>query len=108
MKWWDANVPDAGGDRQSSKALAALPANALSRDQAEALTGMKHQRVSDLKKSLDKLDLYRQCLLSPQYRRAHLREGDARTLLNKGEVEWSTSVRITLRLSTARRYCEGI
>ena len=28
---------------------------------------MRQQRVTDLRKSLDKLDLYRQCLLGPQY-----------------------------------------
>ena len=62
----------------------------LCADETTDITGMKKYRVSRLKDALEKLDLYRQCLLGPQYRRAHLREGDARTLLNKGEVELYT------------------
>jgi hypothetical protein len=44
VKWWDANVQDAGGDRQSSKALTGDAVNALSCPEAEKLTGMKQQR----------------------------------------------------------------
>jgi phage N-6-adenine-methyltransferase len=85
--WWDANVRDAGNPQLTEGAV-----NCLSCKEAEELTGIRQQRVSDLKKALDKIDLYRQCLLGPVYRRAHLKEGDARTLLNQGEVEWYTPV----------------
>jgi hypothetical protein len=48
VAWWGATVQNAGGDRQSKKALAGNTANGLPRKEAEHLTGMKHQRVSDL------------------------------------------------------------
>jgi len=81
------SLRDPGGDQKS---LSRVCNNGLSAQEATDLTGLKPYRVTRLKEALAKLDLDRQCLLGPQYRRAHLREGDARTLLNKGEVEWFT------------------
>jgi hypothetical protein len=52
VAWWDGSVRKPGGDRQSKKALTASPVNALPVKEAEKLTGMKQQRVSDLGKRL--------------------------------------------------------
>jgi phage N-6-adenine-methyltransferase len=102
VAWWDANVRDAG---QPSKELSGIADNSLSALEAEKITGMKPRRVSDLRKSLNNGELYRQLLIGPEYRRAHLREGDARTLLNQGEVEWYTPARY---IDMAREVLGGI
>jgi ParB family chromosome partitioning protein len=62
----------------------------LTAPEAAELTGMKPQRVSDLRGTLENEDLYRQVLVGPVYRRAYLREGDPRVHLNTGHIEWYT------------------
>jgi hypothetical protein len=84
VAWWDANVQDAGGDRQSPEALLQPRNDAFSVEEATDLTGMTKYRVSRLNAALEKLDPYRQLSARPAIS-AHLREGDARTLLNNGE-----------------------
>jgi hypothetical protein len=100
VAWWDSAVHSAGQPEKNSPRSRLI----LCHD-AERLTGMKHQRVSDLRKSLNKIDLYRQLLIAPEYRRAHLKEGDARTLLNQGEVEWYTPAKY---IDMAREVLGGI
>ena len=57
--WHDVVVGENhSGDRKSSTASVVLDSKMRNED-VLALTGMKQQRISDLKKSLDKLDLYR-------------------------------------------------
>ena len=45
VRWWRKNVQRAGGDRQSEKHLP-RSAQMLSFEDAESLTGIKHQQVS--------------------------------------------------------------
>jgi len=48
--WWDASVQDAGGDRQSKKALFQTGNNALSVPQAEKKTSISAVQVSRWRK----------------------------------------------------------
>jgi hypothetical protein len=77
----------------------------LSEEEINDLTGINKKQAQRIRDSLAELDLYRQLLLGPVYRRAHLKEGDARTLLNTGEVEWYTPAKY---IDMAREVLGGI
>lgn len=90
MAWWKAKVQQAGGDRQSEKALAGTTADALSRTEAERLTGMKHQRVSELGKRLEDETEYFRHLVGAIYFAAFLEVPLPRGATGTGENEWYT------------------
>jgi phage N-6-adenine-methyltransferase len=93
VAWWGANVGVLkGGDRKSKKSKAMN--TAFDRDDAEDLTGMKHQRVSDLDKRLGKTDKYRNRLLGAEYRAAMLEVAEnVRGTQGTGENEWYTPLK---------------
>jgi phage N-6-adenine-methyltransferase len=69
VAWWGATVQRAGGDRQSQHS----PRTRLMLcSEAERLTGMRQQRVSDMGKRLQSPDQYRRQLLGAAYRAAML------------------------------------
>jgi hypothetical protein len=104
IAWWDVSVREDGRPGNGPR-----PRTVLTAPQAEDLTGIRKQRVADLRKSLSRLDLYRQLLLGPIYRRAHLKGGDARTLLKQGEGddEWYTPAKLRSRRLEPRSGIRG-
>jgi phage N-6-adenine-methyltransferase len=86
--WWQASVAHGGGSKNRDRGSYSL-------DQAEKLTGMKQQRVSDLGKWLNKPDdTYRRHLLGAAYRAAML---DDEHDHHDGD-EWGTPVEIIERV----------
>jgi hypothetical protein len=82
--WWDASVRDKGERGKS-------PGTRLFVAEAEQLTGMKQQRVSDLGRRLGDPDKYRDFLLGTEYRAAMLMALDnVRGTTGTGENEWFT------------------
>lgn|SRR5262249_3698140 len=71
VAWWNGNVQRPGGDRQSKKHS---PGTRLMLSDAEKLTGMKQQRVSALRKWLQRPEEYRRRLLGAAYYAVLLRE----------------------------------
>jgi phage N-6-adenine-methyltransferase len=90
VAWWTANVsPGHGGNRKSKDQVPGT--RYLKFQEAEALTGMAQQRVSDLGRWLKKLDKYREHLLGAEYRAAMLETADnVRGTQGTGENEWFT------------------
>jgi DNA N-6-adenine-methyltransferase (Dam) len=89
--WWQAGVAHGGGSKNRDRGSYSL-------DQAEKLTGMKQQRVSDLGKWLNKPDdTYRRHLLGAAYRAAML--DDEHNHHAQGD-EWFTPVEIIERVRT--------
>jgi DNA N-6-adenine-methyltransferase (Dam) len=85
--WWGAMVRRPGGDRQAkhSPGSRGMPCS-----EAEALTGMRNQRVSELARKLAQPDQYRRHLLGAAYRAAML---DDEHDHHDGD-EWGTPVEI--------------
>jgi phage N-6-adenine-methyltransferase len=88
--WWQGAVRGAGQPEKNRPRTRPI----LSRDDAENLTGMKHQRVSDLGKKLASGDRYRLKLLGAAYHAAML---DDEHDHHDGD-EWGTSVEIVERV----------
>jgi phage N-6-adenine-methyltransferase len=83
ITWWDASVRGKGkkaNNRDSGYFVA----------EAESLTGMKQQRVSDLKKRLVQPDKYRTRLLGASYRAAMLEAEENHRGEGTGNDEWYT------------------
>jgi phage N-6-adenine-methyltransferase len=87
VAWWHANVRKAG---QPRKELTGTAVNSLSVAQAEKLTGMKQQRVSELGKRLQDVEAYRNHLLGAMYFAAYLKIPPPRGTFGTGENEWFT------------------
>jgi hypothetical protein len=87
VAWWKGAVQRAGGDRQTQKHS---PSTRLMLAEAEDLTGMRQQRVSDLTKKLSKPDKYREFLLGTEFRAAYL-GGMPRTFPNNSGEHHSPS-----------------
>jgi phage N-6-adenine-methyltransferase len=84
VAWWSATVKRPGGDH--SPRTREMPMR-----EAEKLTGMANQRVSDLGKRLTEPDSYRAHLLGTEYRAALLEGADnVRGTGGTGENEWYT------------------
>jgi phage N-6-adenine-methyltransferase len=87
VAWWGATVQRPGGDRQSQHS----PRTRLMLcSEAERLTGMRHQRVSELARKLAQPDKYRRHLLGATYCAALL---DDEHDHHDGD-EWGTPVEI--------------
>lgn len=85
--WWKVNVQGQGEVHKKEGRDPGL----LVRADAEDLTGMKHQRVSDLRGRLAQPDDYRLFLLGTEYRAALLEAADnVRGTGGTGENEWFT------------------
>jgi phage N-6-adenine-methyltransferase len=101
VAWWKASVSTGhGGDRQ-------VPSTRhLSFRDAEDITGMKHQRVSDLGKKLQQPgDKYRLHLLGAGYRAAMLEAVHNHRAQGTGENEWYTPAKY---IGLARRVLGAI
>jgi phage N-6-adenine-methyltransferase len=85
VAWWNGAVRDKG-ERRSLKS----PGTRLFVADAEHLTGMKQQRVSDLKKRLVQPDKYRTRLLGASYRAAMLEAEENHRGEGTGNDEWYT------------------
>jgi len=85
--WWNAAVRRAG---QPKKEFAKNAANSLTEKEATKLTGMPHQRVSDILNRLAKPDKYRERLLGAGYHAAMLEAGNVRGTQGTGDNEWYT------------------
>jgi phage N-6-adenine-methyltransferase len=84
--WWKANVGAGKGQKGKRR-----DHGVLSEPEAECLTRMPHQRVSDLNKKLKNLDAFRAFLLGTEYRAACLEGVDnIRGTGGTGENEWYT------------------
>jgi phage N-6-adenine-methyltransferase len=80
--WWDSAVREGGRPNKN------LPSTReVSMRDAEKLTGMRNQRVSDLGKRLTNPDKYRLDLLGAEYRAAFLEAVQARGTQGTGENE---------------------
>lgn len=88
IAWWKATVTDKGG--RPSKNHAENAAQFLSERKAEELTGMKHQRVSELGKRLEDEDGYFRHLVGAVYFAAFLEVPLPRGATGTGENEWYT------------------
>jgi phage N-6-adenine-methyltransferase len=99
VAWWKANVTDKGG-RPVAKNLTENTVQFLPARKAEELTGMRQQRVSDLRGRLADENKFRLHLLGTEYRAACLEAPDRRADLHTGEMEWYTP---TLYIEKARR-----
>lgn len=103
VAWWKGSVggnPDGRGRREE------IPgARYLSFHDAEDITGMKQQRVSDLGKKLKKPDQYRERLLGAEFIAAFLAAVDARGTKGTGENEWFTPEE---HIERARKVLGGI
>lgn len=86
--WWEGVV---GANRGAGRGKKNRVPGSFSLDDAEHLTGMRQQRVSDLGKRLTKPDKYRRDLLGAEYRAAFLEALDnVRGTGGTGENEWFT------------------
>jgi phage N-6-adenine-methyltransferase len=74
LAWWDMKVTIAHGARRGNKNN--RDPGSFSRSQAERLTGMTQQRVSDLRKALARPDKFRAHLLGAAYAAAMLEAGN--------------------------------
>jgi ParB family chromosome partitioning protein len=83
VAWWEANVTRTG-PRKLNRAPGLILAD------AEKLTRMKQQRVSDLGKRLADPEAYRAALLGAAYQAAMLEPLDNFRAQNTGNNEWST------------------
>jgi ParB family chromosome partitioning protein len=83
VAWWKVNVAHGGGSKNRDRGSYSL-------GDAEDLTGMKQQRVSDLAKLLADLDSYRERLLGAAYIAACLDAPHTRGTLGTGKNEWFT------------------
>ena len=85
VAWWKANVTAGhGGNRQ-------VPGTRHLLREAEDLTGMQHQRVSDLGNKLKSLAKFREFLLGVEYSAAYLTAKDkTRGTTGTGQNEWFT------------------
>jgi phage N-6-adenine-methyltransferase len=83
IAWWGANVTRTG-PRKLNRGHGLILA------EAEELTGMKQQRVSDLAKRLADTEKYRAALLGAGYQAAMLEPLDNFRAQNTGNNEWST------------------
>jgi phage N-6-adenine-methyltransferase len=83
VAWWDANIAHGGGSKNRERGSYSL-------SQAEDLTGMKQQRVSDLGKRLADREKYHARLLGAAYQTAMLEAGNVRGTQGTGENEWYT------------------
>jgi len=82
--WWNGAVVHGGGSKNRVRGSYSL-------HEAEALTGMRQQRVSDLGKKLANPEKYRAQLLGSAYRAAMLEAAEnVRGTLGTGENEWFT------------------
>jgi hypothetical protein len=89
VAWWNGAVRSKG-ERGNLKS----PGTRLFVEDAEDVTGMKQQRVSDLGKRLAKPDKYRERLLGAAYHAAMLEIADKlRGTQGTGENEWYTPLR---------------
>ena len=95
VAWWNAVV----GKNQGVK-LEYRDPDTLTFKQAEALTGMRQPRVSDLGGRLRNEKKFRLHLLGTEYRAACLEAPDRRADLQTGEMEWYTPA---LYIEKARR-----
>jgi hypothetical protein len=83
VAWWNANVRNSGNPQ-----LTAVAVNYITVPQAQELTGMRQQRVSDLGKRLANAQEYREHLLGAEYRAAFLEApGNVRGTGGTGEFE---------------------
>jgi phage N-6-adenine-methyltransferase len=88
VAWWKVSVPDKGGRPAQTSPRTRT---SLSASEAEDITGMSKQRVSDLATRLTKPDKYRDKLLGAEYRAAMLEVIDnVRGTAGTGENEWYT------------------
>jgi phage N-6-adenine-methyltransferase len=102
VAWWETTVTDKGGGNPTGprSRTGALPAR-----EAEKLTGMPKQRVSDLRGRLEDESKFRLYLLGTEYRAACLEAPDRRADLQTGEMEWYTPA---LYIEKARRVLGAI
>jgi phage N-6-adenine-methyltransferase len=88
VAWWKASVIDRGGGNVTGPRTRT---GELTCGDAENITGMTKQRVSDLGRRLAKPDKYRELLLGAEYRAAMLDVVDnVRGTTGTGENEWFT------------------
>jgi hypothetical protein len=93
VAWWGATVQRPGGDRQSQHS----PRTRLMLcSEAERLTGLRHQRVSELARKLAQPDKYRRHLLGATYCAALLDDEHDHPATD----EWGTPVEIIERVRT--------
>jgi phage N-6-adenine-methyltransferase len=83
VAWWGANVRRKG-ERANNRAPGYFV------DDAEALTGIRQQRVSDLRSELKKPDKYRIKQLGAAYIKAKLEAAENHRAEGTGENEWYT------------------
>jgi phage N-6-adenine-methyltransferase len=83
VAWWNGAVGGRGGYKKPRSRFLALT-------DAEDLTGMKQQRVSDLGRRLRQPDKYRERLLGAEFLAALLEAVDVRGTKGTGENEWFT------------------
>lgn len=88
IAWWKATVATGHGAGRGNKNN--RERGSFSMREAERLTGMVQQRVSDLAKALGKLSEYRDRLLGVEYQAAYLKAKDVRGTQGTGENEWHT------------------
>jgi ParB family chromosome partitioning protein len=86
--WWQANVTIGHGAGRGNK-KSRVP-GAFSLSEAERLTGMKHQRVSELGKRLQDEAAYFRHLVGAVYFAAFLEIPPTRGTMGTGENEWFT------------------
>lgn len=102
VAWWKANVSDKGGGNPT---VPRSRDGALRMKDAEDLTGMANQRVSDLARDLSNIEKFRDYLLGTEYRAAYLEGKDRRADLQTGQMEWYTPA---LYIEKARRVLGAI
>lgn len=100
LAWWQGNVARAGQPKKNSPRTRLILC-----DEAEKLTGLKHQRVSDLGKKLKKEDKYRIKLLGAGYKAALLDAAENHRAEGTGENEWFTPEKY---IEAARKVMGGI
>lgn len=87
VAWWKVSVTGQGTRTDLNRDRG----KSLSMREAERLTGMVQQRVSDLSKALGRLHEYRDRLLGVEYQAAYLKaKDDVRGTQGTGENEWHT------------------
>ena len=102
IAWWEGTVRRSG---PASKQLNQERGLILS--DAERLTGMKQQRVSDLGKRIESPDKYRDDLLGAEYRAACLEAPHVRGTKGTGENEWFTPAEYIAMAREPRRLGEA-